>query len=166
MAGELLTPEQMLAPIAEARAVADIDAGFILATVEVQAEPERVFRALASDEVTQWWGRDGVFDTRTWKGDVAAGENWEATGDGPTGPYTLGGKFLEVDAPHRIVQTWNDPKWPEHRSMFSYDLTPTSTGTRITLRHEGSFALPPVCANTCIGWETSFAKLAELFATD
>ncbi|HMK97159.1 MAG TPA: hypothetical protein VK425_06395 [Acidimicrobiales bacterium] len=49
-------------------------------------------------------------------------------------------------------------------STFSYDLAPTSSGTRITLGHEGSFALPLICANTCLGWEASFARLAELFA--
>jgi hypothetical protein len=34
-----MTPEQIAAPIAEPRAVADLDAGFILATVEVRAIP-------------------------------------------------------------------------------------------------------------------------------
>jgi hypothetical protein len=36
--------------------------------------------------------------------------------------------------------------------------------TRITLRHSG-FAAPEVCTNTCIGWETSFERLAEILAT-
>jgi uncharacterized protein YndB with AHSA1/START domain len=160
-----MTPEQIVAPIAEPRAVADLDAGFILATVEVQGRPERVFQALASPEVTRW-GRPGVFDTRTWEGDASAGGRWQATGAGPAGPYTLDGEFLEVEAPRRLVQSWNDPQWPGFTSTFSYDLRPIASGTRITLRHEGSFALPLICANTCLGWETSFARLAELFATE
>jgi hypothetical protein len=32
-------------------------------SVEVAASPERVFRALASNEITEWWVRPGVFDT-------------------------------------------------------------------------------------------------------
>jgi uncharacterized protein YndB with AHSA1/START domain len=161
-----MTPEQIVAPIADPRAAADLAAGFILATVEVRGRPERVYQALASPEVTQWWERPGVFDTRTWEGDASPGGRWQATGVGPAGPYTLSGEFLEVEAPRRLVQTWNDPQWPRFTSTFSYELTPTPTGTRITLRHEGGFALPLICANTCLGWETSFARLAELFATE
>lgn len=44
-----------------ARAVVDLAEGFILATVEVAAPPERVFRALASEEVCEWWVRPGEF---------------------------------------------------------------------------------------------------------
>jgi uncharacterized protein YndB with AHSA1/START domain len=159
-----MTPEQIVAPIAAPRAAADLDAGFILATVEVLGRPERVFEALTSPEVTRWWMRPGVFDTRTWEGDASVGGRWRATGVGPAGPYTLDGEFLEVEPPRRLVQTWNDPQWPRSASTFSYDLTPTPSGTRITLRHEGGFALPVICANTCLGWESSFARLAELFA--
>jgi uncharacterized protein YndB with AHSA1/START domain len=161
-----MAPEQMVAPIAEPRAVADLDAGFILATVEVRGHPERVFHVLASPDVTRWWARPNVFDTRTWEGDVSVGGRWQATGVGPAGPYTLNGEFLEVEVPRRLVQTWNDPQRPGFTSTFSYDLTPTRSGTRITLRHEGSFALRLICANTCLGWETSFARLAELFSTE
>lgn len=83
---------------------------------------------------------------------------------GPRGPYTLSGEFLEVDPPRRVVQTWSDPDWPGVTSTLSYDLTPAQNGTRITLRHEGGFALPLICANICLGWETSFTRLAELLA--
>ena len=38
------------------RAVADLMEGTILATVEIGAPIEKVFRALTSDEITQWWG--------------------------------------------------------------------------------------------------------------
>jgi uncharacterized protein YndB with AHSA1/START domain len=49
-----------------ARAVADLAEGLILASVEVATAPERVFQALASKEITEWWVRPGVFDTREW----------------------------------------------------------------------------------------------------
>jgi uncharacterized protein YndB with AHSA1/START domain len=45
------------------RAVADLAEGYILASVEIAARPERVFRALASDEIVDWWVRPGVFHT-------------------------------------------------------------------------------------------------------
>ncbi len=65
--------------IATARAAADLSEGLVLATVEVKAPPERVFRALASEEVTRWWVRPGVFDTRRWSGDVRRGGRWRAS---------------------------------------------------------------------------------------
>ena len=52
-----------------ARAVADLAEGEILASVEVAAAPERVFRALASQDIVNWWVRPSVFDTREWAGD-------------------------------------------------------------------------------------------------
>ncbi len=67
MSAPTMTPEQASAPIANPSATADLAAGFILATVEVDADPERVFQALASPEVTDWWVRPGVFDTRAWE---------------------------------------------------------------------------------------------------
>jgi len=54
---------------AKAHAVADRDKRELLATVEVAAQPERTFHALASAEITQWWERPGVFDTCEWIGD-------------------------------------------------------------------------------------------------
>jgi len=54
-----------------ARAVADPAEGQLLACVEIEVEPDRVFRALTSGEITAWWVRPGVFDTREWSGDVS-----------------------------------------------------------------------------------------------
>ena len=51
-----------------ARAVADLAQGQLLASVEIAAPPERVFRALVSEEIRAWWVRPGVFDTREWAG--------------------------------------------------------------------------------------------------
>jgi uncharacterized protein YndB with AHSA1/START domain len=73
------------------RAVADLREGFVLTSVEVAASPERVFRALASNEITQWWVRPGVFDTREWIGDVRAGGRWRASGMTRGEPYVQEG---------------------------------------------------------------------------
>lgn len=42
-----------------ARAVADFEGGEILATVEIAATPDRVFKALASGEIVDFWLPDG-----------------------------------------------------------------------------------------------------------
>ncbi len=144
-----------------ARAVADLPDGSIVATVEVAAPAGRVFEALASHAVVDWWVRPGVFDTREWIGDVRVGGRWQASGLGNGRPYTLEGEFLEVDPPARLVHTWRAAGAPGAPSTVTYVLEPVDAGTRVTLRHAG-FASRDVCLNTAIGWETSFERLAEL----
>lgn len=160
-----VTTQQAAQAIATAHAAADLSAGFILATVEVAALPERVFAALTSADVIDWWVRPGVFDTRTWDGNAAPGGRWRTSGVGPQGPYELSGEYLEVDPPRLLVHTWEDPGAPGSTSKVTYNLSAIDRGTRVTLRQEGEFAAPIVCANVAIGWETSLAQLAQMLAT-
>jgi uncharacterized protein YndB with AHSA1/START domain len=149
----------------KARAVADLGEGVILATVEIAAPPERVFRALTSKEVCEWWVRPGVFDTREWTGDVRVGARWRASGMGNGRPYVLEGEFLEVDPPRKLVHTWIAAGAPGAPTTVSYLLEPLDGGTRITLKHSGIGA-PQICTNTSVGWETSFDRLAEILAKE
>jgi len=47
-----------------ARAITDGE--IVLATVDVGAPPDRVFRALMTDECERWWGMPGVYTTEAW----------------------------------------------------------------------------------------------------
>lgn len=146
----------------QARAVADISEGLVLASVEIAAPPERVFQALTSSEICNWWVRPGVMDTREWSGEVRVGGRWRASGIGNGRPYVLEGEYLEIDPPRKLVHTWEPVGAPGQPSTVTYLLEPTSKGTKITLRHAG-IAVPDICTNTSIAWETSFARLAEIF---
>jgi uncharacterized protein YndB with AHSA1/START domain len=148
-----------------ARAVADLADGLVLATVEIAASPERVFRALTCGEICDWWVRPGVFDTREWTGDVRVGGRWRASGMGNGRPYVLEGEFLEVDPPRKLVHTWQGVGAPGAPTTVSYMLEPLAGGTRLTLRHSGIVA-PEMGSNICVGWETSLERLAELLATE
>jgi uncharacterized protein YndB with AHSA1/START domain len=145
----------------KARAVADLAEGHILATVEVAVPPERVFLALTSEEITEWWVRPGVFDTREWIGDVREGGAWHATGVGNGRLYALEGEFLEVSPPRKLVHSWRATGAPGAPNTVTYLLERLDRGTRLTLRHTG-FASRETCLNTCIGWETSLQRLAEI----
>jgi uncharacterized protein YndB with AHSA1/START domain len=146
-----------------ARAVADVADGLILASVDIAAPPERVFRALASKEICDWWVRPGVFDTTEWTGDVRVGGRWSAAGKAYGRPYVLEGEFLEVDPPRKLVHTWHPAGAPGEPTTVTYLLEPVDGGTRLTLRHAGLMARER-CANTCIGWETSLERLAQFIA--
>jgi uncharacterized protein YndB with AHSA1/START domain len=144
-----------------ARAVADLADGLVLATVEIAAPPARVFDALASPEVCAWWVRPGVFDTRDWTGEVRVGGRWRSSGVGGGRPYAIEGEFLEIDLSRRLAHTWQLAGVPSASTTVTYRLDRLDGGTRLTLRHSG-LTKPQQCANTCAGWEASFARLAEL----
>jgi uncharacterized protein YndB with AHSA1/START domain len=149
-----------------ARAVADLAEGLILASVEVVAAPERVFQALASKEITEWWVRPGVFDTREWTGDVRAGGRWRASGMTRGEPYVQEGEFLEVESPRWLVHTWEHARKPGVASTtVTYLVEPIDGRTRVTLRHLG-FASRDMCSAFAIGWETSLERLAEILAPE
>ena len=148
-----------------ARAVADLSEGFILASVEVAAAPERVFLALASKEICQWWVRPGVFDTRGWTGDVRAGGRWRASGMTRGEPYVQEGEFLQVESPRWLVHTWEGAGKTGAASTVSYCVEPIDGRTRVTLRHLG-FASRQMCSAFAIGWETSLERLAEILSPE
>ena len=63
-----------------ARAVADVVDGLIVPPSKSPRPPERVFQALTTGEIIDWWVNPGVFDTREWSGDVRVGGRWRASG--------------------------------------------------------------------------------------
>ncbi len=147
-----------------ARAVANLAEGRVVATVEVAAPPERVFAALASNEIVHWWLRPGVFDTTEWAGDVRVGGRWHASGHGKGGHrYVLEGEFVEVEPAEKLVHTWQRLEAPGAPTTVTYLLERVDGGTRVTLRHEG-FTSREACAGTSLGWETSLDRLAEHLA--
>jgi uncharacterized protein YndB with AHSA1/START domain len=147
-----------------ARAVADVIDGLIVASVEIARTPERVFQALASREIVEWWVNPGVFDTREWKGDVRVGGRWSASGMARGAPYTLEGEFLEVDPPRKLVQTWHRQGMSGTPSTLTYLLEAIDGGTRLTVRHAGIVA-PEQRQNMSAGWRTSCDRLCEILPT-
>src|SRR5689334_5229255 len=96
----------------QARAIADLAEGTILATVDIAAPPERVFRALTdANEMVTWWGSPELYRLTEWRADLRPGGQWKSTGVGADGkPFSVGGEFLEIDPPRRLVHTWS-PDW-------------------------------------------------------
>lgn len=143
----------VISPIA--RSVADVTDGVILASVEIAVPPERVFRALTDpNEVTAWWGSADTYRTEEFMADLRVGGRWSARGrsaDGRT--FAVEGEFLEIDAPHRLVQTWI-PDWePGLKTRLTYRLEPIQGGTRLTLRHEGFGDRHTALQGHTQGWE-------------
>lgn len=146
-----------------ARAVSDVVDGSVVASVEIAKAPERVFQALTTPEIIEWWVNPGVFDTREWSGDVRVGGRWSASGMARGAPYTLVGEFLEIDPPRKLVQTWHMKDAPGTPSMVTYLLEVIPGGTRLIVRHAG-LAAPEQRKNVGTGWCSSFEQLAEIMS--
>jgi uncharacterized protein YndB with AHSA1/START domain len=146
------------------RAVADLSAGLILATVEISAPPERVFRALASEEVLKWWGSADTYHTTKWTGELRVGGSWRTEGVSADGkPFVVGGEFVEVDPPRKLVQTWRADWDGGNATTVSYRLDAITGGTRVTLRHEGFAGRPEACQGHTDGWERVLGWLQRHF---
>jgi uncharacterized protein YndB with AHSA1/START domain/uncharacterized protein YciI len=144
------------------RAVADIEQGRILASVEIAAPIERVFRALASGEIAEWWGSSDTYRTTRWTGDVRRGGAWVSEGVGADGtPFSVRGEFLEVDPPNVIVQTWVAPWDGNHTTTVTTRLDAIDGGTRVTLRHEGFSGRAASCSGHAEGWERVLGWLGK-----
>lgn len=144
------------------RAVADLEAGTILATVEIAAPPERVFQALTTgDELVRWWGSDDLYRTTRWVVDLRPGGAWRAEGKGRDGkPFTVGGSILEVDRPRKLVQSWKADWDGGNETTITFRFDAIDGGTRLTLRHEGFAGRPQSCEGHSNGWQRVLRWLA------
>ncbi|HTQ05275.1 MAG TPA: SRPBCC domain-containing protein [Polyangiaceae bacterium] len=147
---------------ATARAIADVSRGMLLATIDIAAPAERVFRAVTSEELTRWWGSEDTYKTTRWTGDVRKGGAWRTEGVGRDGkPFAVHGEFLEVEPPRRLVQTWSyDWDTTGGVTTITWRFEPIEGGTRVVVHHEGFGAAEDACANHANGWERVLAWLS------
>lgn len=139
------------------RAVADGGGGTIIATVEVSSSPERVFRALTTDEVERWWGHPDFYRQEGWEADLRVGGEWRVTvrfADGSTNGGC--GEFAEIDAPRKVVMTRKFEKHPllgTRETTITYRFDPIATGTRVTVRDEGFIGRSEAAFGNAEHWE-------------
>jgi uncharacterized protein YndB with AHSA1/START domain len=139
-----------------ARALADVAEGVIVATVDIAAPRERVFRALTDpQELMQWWGSPETYRADAREADLRVGGRWRVEGKGADGtPYSVFGEFLEIEPPARLVHTWCHDWDQDHpATKVTYVLDAVSGGTRVTVRHEGFVGRPEPCRRHAMGWE-------------
>lgn len=141
-------------PKGAARAVADLSEGVILASVEINAPPERVFAALSSPEVAEWWGSPDTYRVTRWTGDVRPGGTFRSEGVSADGkPFSVSGEYLEVRPPHLLVHTWKYDWGTASPTTVRYRIEAIPTGSRVTVRHEGFKDNAADCDGHARGWE-------------
>ena len=81
----------------------------IVETIEINASPERVFRALTTPaELLLWWGDPAVCPSTHWELDLRVGgkwlSRWRMLADGRE--FALGGEIVTLDPPRLLILTW------------------------------------------------------------
>jgi len=150
-----------------ARAVADLSEGTILATVEIAAAADRVFRALTdANEIPRWWGSPDTYRTEEWSADLRVGGGWRARGRMADGrSFSVEGEYLELDPPRKLVKTWK-PDWDEGRqTTVTYRIDPIPGGSRVTVRHSGFGERQESCKGHAEGWERVLGFLEKHLST-
>lgn len=151
----------------DARAIADINEGLVLATVDIQAPIERVFAALTDPEqLPKWWGSDDLYRTTALVSDLREGGEWKSSGQGADGTaFEVGGMYTRVQPPHHLEMTWR-PSWETFESHVSYTLTTVDGGTRVTARHSGFGEHAASCSSHASGWERVLGWLNGYFVIE
>jgi uncharacterized protein YndB with AHSA1/START domain len=119
-------------------------------SIEIEAPPEVVFEHLVEAErMVAWMGQ------RARLRPIPGGE-FAVDING----YLVRGEYLEVDPPRRVVVSWGmagTEDLPPGLSRVEFTLTPTATGTSLTLVHSG---LPESRAKGhSAGWANYLARL-------
>jgi uncharacterized protein YndB with AHSA1/START domain len=149
---------------ADARAVADLTDGVILASVEIAASPERVFAAISGAEVAEWWGSSATYRVTEWTADLRPGGWWKSEGIGANGEtFTVSGDVLEVEPPRLLVQTWRFAGRGTETTTLRYRIDPIPGGSRVTIKHWG-FTDAMSCESHAIGWERVLGWLTKWIA--
>jgi uncharacterized protein YndB with AHSA1/START domain len=133
------------------------DGDTILATAEISAPPERVFRALPSDEVEQWWESADTHRVNNWTADLQAGGQWSFGTRLPDGKvFTPSGEFIEIDKPNKIVQVrrydWGHPTLERRVTTVTYRLNSIATGACVSVRHDGFGGISEAANEHARGW--------------
>jgi uncharacterized protein YndB with AHSA1/START domain len=152
------------------RAAADGGGGTVIATAEVAGTPERVFRALTTDEVEHWWGDEGFYRLVDWKADFRVCGRWSVTICFADGSMNRGsGEFVELCAPHRVTMTRRfnlHPLLGTRETTITYRLEPTAEGTRVTVREEGFVGRSEAAYENAEYWERVPAWLNRHLASE
>jgi len=104
-------------------------------SVELRAPPQRVWQTITDVESMPQW-RSGLKSVDI-VGQTSAGPKWrEVSGDG-----TITFETIESAPQRRLVTTIADKSLPFGGS-WTYDLEPSATGTRLTIREDGEVYNP------------------------
>ncbi len=134
------------------------------------ASPEEVFDAWTNPAVLQrWWAADPTWSTPVAEVDLRPGGRYRLSMEDPTSGavHTIGGEYLEVERPDRLLYTW---QWElsqggaGHVSTVEVRFLAVGARTTVALEHTG-LESPESVERHRHGWEACLENLrARVFA--
>lgn len=102
--------------------------------IYIRTTPERLWDAITDEETrTKFWFGNRI--TSSWE----PGSRYEMTNPGAPGPL-VDGENLEVDPPHRLVQTmlalWSDEAKDQGPTRVTWEIEPVGDSCRLTVTHD------------------------------
>jgi uncharacterized protein YndB with AHSA1/START domain len=129
-------------------------------TVELAAQPERVWAALTTaDGLAAWFGNEAEIELRP------GGAAWMKWASG----YRVGMRVERVEEPTVFAFTWQIPGLPDddpRRTYVEFTLEPAGTGTRLRVVETGFAQLPDGVYSAeydghIKGWQSELGELAD-----
>lgn len=129
--------------------------------MDIDAPPERVFAAVSTPEVAQWWGSAETYRIEHWSMDLRPGGEWRSEGTtADDRKFIVRGTVLEVNPPWLLVHSWT----------YDWDRGGTTTvrwevellgpsASRLTVRQWGLGADAAGCEGHARGWESVLGSL-------
>jgi uncharacterized protein YndB with AHSA1/START domain len=106
----------------------------------IEAPPERVWRALATENAWRQW-----FNAKT-QLEPRLGGRFRVEGTHAGAAYVFVGEVVVFEPPREIAVTWipvgTDWPFPDVHSIVRFTLAPEGNGTRVRVSHEGFERLP------------------------
>jgi uncharacterized protein YndB with AHSA1/START domain len=132
----------------------------ILLEVVIEADPERVYRAITDQAgLAGWWTPEVVAEAR-----VGAVADFTFTG-GPAGRFTIKMEVAALEPGHAVA--WNvrqgAPDWAATR--VTWDLSPADSGTRVRFGHRNFASAEGSLASAAYAWAWYLASLKDYVET-
>jgi uncharacterized protein YndB with AHSA1/START domain len=142
------------------------DGDIILATIDIVANRERIYQALTTKEMENWWGEDGIYHVKDWEADLRPGGQWTLNVVRPDGTaLPASGEFLVLDPPNKFVITrrydWDYPGLGRHATRVAYTLDAIESGTRVTIRQEDFNGCTQAAYEHAPNWERLLSWLRD-----
>jgi len=140
--------------------VSSPDEDSIVAEVEVEAPPHRVFKALTHQAELVQWFTDSKHPVHRWEIDARQGGRFRYFIDQETAAlhklsaFECHGEILEFDPPHLLVYTWI-ASWHEdktRRTVVRWELDAIPGGTHVRVTHTGLANEPAARKDYGSGW--------------
>lgn len=146
------------------------DQDAIVTEVDIEAPPDRVFRALTdSSELARWFGGSERCPVKSWKMDARLGGHYSYTTPKASlvingvSEFACHGEIIEYDPPRLLAYTWFG-NWHDDvslRTLVRWELTATGNGTRVRVTHSGLTELPMARKDYSGGWPGVLEQLRQ-----